>query len=344
MKYRIVQSIIENIGHAHPNDMGLFNGKMGVCLALYYAYMETHQEYIEKSADGLLDDIVLKMSQMNDLSFDKGILGIGWAINKLHMEACIEGDIDDILYNIDASLYRAFTEPYAPFFNSMSNTLGALVYIADRLYNPLHDGMSIQHLLHNDMLRLIVNKLSVMSPVYFANINRDVAPCVMWEYYALFNGLKKIMNLGLFNDQIDKMMYMWEGQLCTSFPFFHNNRLSFASALASLNVSLGHESLNEYTNWLLCSIDENAIQKEAISHIHCISIGWVYAVWNLNSTIRSVSVNADVTQMLTHARSVIIRKGLRELSLELNRKKTQNVSLVGGLSGILLLLYSKISL
>lgn len=344
MKNRIVQSVIENIGHAHSNSIGLFNGTMGVCMALYHVYLEAPNEYVGKAAEDLLDEVIHKMPQLKDMSFENGILGIGWAINKLHMEMCIQGDIDDILYNIDASLYRALTEPDAPFFKSMSNLLGALAYMVDRLSNPFHDCASVQHLLNVDMLRLIMNNLSVMVPAYLANINRDTASCVAWNVFVLFRSLAKAIRFGICNNQINQMMYMWETQLCTSFPFFHNNRLLFACVLESLNVSLGHQPLTEYTKLLLRSIDESSIRKEAISHVHCISTGWGYAVWILNFVIKCKHDDADMVQLLSRTRSVIMRKGIREFSLTLNRVKNPNVSLVGGLSGILLLFYSKKSI
>lgn len=341
MKDKVLQTIIENIDRIPSNNIGLFEGKTGVCLSLYYAYLENGQEYIEKAADNLLDEIVLNMSRTNDLSFKNGLTGIGWAINKLHMESCILGDIDDILYNIDASLYKNLTRTDSQSTDSISNQLGFLIYITDRLSNPYHNTTTVLHLLDVCMLRLIINNLSLTVPMNLSNINHDVAPLLSWEHTVLLFYIKKAFNLEECNDQIEQITKLWEEQLCTSFPLFHTNRLSFACVLQSLNSILKRQSINRHTKCILASIDEHSISNEINPYSHSIITGWGYATWVLNTTIKCFPHYINKHPILKQMKSSILRKGIMELSFSIKKDRIQNISLANGLSGILLLFNSK---
>lgn len=336
MKEKIIQAIIDNKDRIPSENIGLFDGKMGVCFVLYCACLENNHACIEEIADDMLDEVIMKMNNMSDLSFSNGLMGIGWAINRLHMESCVQGDIDDVLYNIDALLYRALTKNNSSFADSTFNLLCSLIYITDRLSNPRHNDSSVQHLLDVSMLRLIVNKFSEKMPSFLLDINHDVAPHVSWEHSVLFFYLEKVMRLGMCNSQIDNMMMNWEVQLCTSVPFFNINKLSFACALESLNSSLKHQQITRHVKCILYSIDRFAILKEIKLNVHCISTGWGYATWVLSNAVKIFPSN-DETLLLRNVRFAILRRGFKALSLMLNKNSQLNISLVSGLSGILLL-------
>lgn len=113
MEQKIVAKILEIQKGTLSQDIGLFNGDMGICLALYLSRMAKDMPLsaeTETHADKLLEHIISEARNAINPAFDNGLSGIGWAINFLHAHKCIEGDIDDILYNIDASIYKELTK------------------------------------------------------------------------------------------------------------------------------------------------------------------------------------------------------------------------------------------
>lgn len=88
---------------------GLYNGKLGMIILFY--------EYSRYSGDGLYEqfadeimDTVLELPESLSFHFSDGLTGIGWGIAYLLKEKFIEGDIDDILSEVDMKLKKIDTD------------------------------------------------------------------------------------------------------------------------------------------------------------------------------------------------------------------------------------------
>lgn len=84
-------------------NLGIYNGKLGMAILFYeYSRYSTDKLY-EEFADEIIDSV---LELPNDLSyrFSDGLSGIGWGIIYLMKRNFIEGDIDDILFEIDKKI------------------------------------------------------------------------------------------------------------------------------------------------------------------------------------------------------------------------------------------------
>lgn len=83
------------------NNLGLYHGKMGIVLffAHYARYVDNlvYQEY----AGDLLDEIFEDIHAGITLDFENGLSGIGWGLLYLLKNHFMEGDPDDVLFDID---------------------------------------------------------------------------------------------------------------------------------------------------------------------------------------------------------------------------------------------------
>ena len=82
-------------------EVGLWNGKMGMSLFFFLLSRHTNNCWYEEFAGELLDDVCTNLSQYCPITFSDGLCGIGWAIEFLKKEGFIEGDTDDILEEVD---------------------------------------------------------------------------------------------------------------------------------------------------------------------------------------------------------------------------------------------------
>lgn len=87
-------------------DYGLSKGKLGMAILFY--------EYSRYSGDGMYeqfgDELVtslLDLPQGLPLNIECGLSGIGWGLVYLFREKFIEGDLDEVLFNIDTHLMDA---------------------------------------------------------------------------------------------------------------------------------------------------------------------------------------------------------------------------------------------
>ncbi len=82
-------------------DLSLFDGKMGMALFFFLYARYTRNNWYEKFAGELLDDICNTLHTRLPLTFADGLCGIGWGVEFLKKHGFIEGDTDEILREID---------------------------------------------------------------------------------------------------------------------------------------------------------------------------------------------------------------------------------------------------
>jgi hypothetical protein len=76
------------------NSSGLYNGKVGIALALFEAARYIQDEYIEEQAFDLLQESLI--SKTEDLSFENGLSGIGYVLIYLIENEFIDADFDEL--------------------------------------------------------------------------------------------------------------------------------------------------------------------------------------------------------------------------------------------------------
>lgn len=82
---------------------GLYNGKLGMII-LFYEYSRYSGDILyEQFADEMLDS-VLELPDSLPFRFEDGLTGIGWGITYLLREKFIEGDIEEILSQVNEKL------------------------------------------------------------------------------------------------------------------------------------------------------------------------------------------------------------------------------------------------
>lgn len=98
LKY-IANYLIINV--ASLSALGISYGKMGIILYFFhYAYYSKNSIYA-RFAEELLDDLYEDIDGKYTCGFEDGLSGIGWGILYLLENGFIEGNSDDILYDID---------------------------------------------------------------------------------------------------------------------------------------------------------------------------------------------------------------------------------------------------
>lgn len=82
-------------------EAGLWDGKMGMCLFFFLYARHTGNIWYEEFGGELLDDVCCGLSLRTPITFADGLCGIGWGIEFLKAKGFIEGNTDEILYEVD---------------------------------------------------------------------------------------------------------------------------------------------------------------------------------------------------------------------------------------------------
>ena len=96
---RIVNILILNASFI--DNLGLMNGKMGICIFFYHLALKTKSKIYEEFAGELLDEIYDEISIHTPLDFENGLTGIGWGIEYLVQNGFVDVNTNDTLSEID---------------------------------------------------------------------------------------------------------------------------------------------------------------------------------------------------------------------------------------------------
>lgn len=106
--WNIKQRIIHYLMLKTPllQDLGLFNGKMGIAIAFYLLSRENRINVYRDFAEEILDLIFEEIHEKTPLDFNSGLLGIGWGLEFLIQHKFVEGSSLDICDEIDNKLLK----------------------------------------------------------------------------------------------------------------------------------------------------------------------------------------------------------------------------------------------
>ena len=317
-------------------NIGLFQGNMGVCLALYLLAKKTGNVFANSQAEKILNNVQENIINLSNVHFDQGLAGIGWAINLLHEQNAIRGDIDDILYNIDAAVYKEVTKHDANIGLSVTDGVnGYLIYLLSRMKNPKHDCNGVQHRLMKSATMKCVDIICTKAPSLFSNLIKDLYISSIWNFPWVFFLFKQTMDRGIYTEKINAVIQSWSHYLRCSLPYYYINRLSLCVSLIYLNTTLHSREVEEHVDFLLSNIDFIGLQREVNEKIFNMNEGWFWTSYILTMALSHVPCTHPLYSELTNLKNEICKKNVRAFMSQLkSTNKWDNISFINGLSGV----------
>lgn len=136
MLQRIANHLI--ISTCNFPEAGLYHGKMGIVLFFAHYARYTRNSIYDDFAGELLDDIFEEIDEDLAIHFESGLCGIGWAIEYLLQNGFMEGNSDEILWEIDKKVMERNLLRVKD--NSVKTGLtGLSYYITKRLHSSYRD-------------------------------------------------------------------------------------------------------------------------------------------------------------------------------------------------------------
>jgi lantibiotic modifying enzyme len=88
------------------SEIGLLNGKMGICLFFFLYGRQSGVKRYERFAGNLFDEVYKEIHKDSPVYFRNGLCGIGWAIEYLLRNHFVEGDPDEIFEELDKRIVQ----------------------------------------------------------------------------------------------------------------------------------------------------------------------------------------------------------------------------------------------
>lgn len=163
-KYQSLKPIepkIMEVVHLGPSisELGLYYGKAGVLLGLY-TFRNTSSANDREAIDRVINLIQTELSEFvdpNDLSFDRGVVGITWAIAKLYEQGHIVENMTAVINQIDDELYKLILFQKAKNNSLETGTIGRILYYLLRISDKEKFINKYRYITNYEVLILLVD-------------------------------------------------------------------------------------------------------------------------------------------------------------------------------------------
>ncbi len=193
----------------YTKNIGFLNGKIGIAIFFYCYTKYCKNNFYEKIADELLEDVFENLSSNISIYFTDGLTGIGWGIEYLVRNKLVEGNTDDILGDID----RAVLE-YENI--SGSNSKEVVSNVALYVISRLHNGLFCEN-------KVILKLKTLMIKKVYDICDKELIVCEkmsLFQINSLFVFVTKMKQMHLFEEHND-VLYK-KLKLCYNFQFDKN--------------------------------------------------------------------------------------------------------------------------
>lgn len=125
-------------------------------LHILHGYLSSDPAF---SDDAFLNEWISEVIETGDYGFEDGLLGLGWLICYLIQENYIQGDADEILTDIDDTIYKlAIKEVLEPEYN-VKTLLYFVTYYQQRLHYTSKEPF-LRRFVHFECMKLLLEKLN----------------------------------------------------------------------------------------------------------------------------------------------------------------------------------------
>ena len=244
------------------NSIGLADGKMGQCIYFYYiSRLYKSKEYLQK-AELLISEIFEQVAKMKIYDMKTGLASIGLGVDYLVENEYIEGNINEILEDVDDILFKQICNPVKSVNNDISLQIQLIYYFTVRLRKQNKNNKN-EYLFREviiDAINFISEKIYLLfleEPLSFDMENNSVLSLLTLSHC---NELHK--------DKISRILKEISSCVLSKVPVLHANRLYLLYAMDRINKKIETKDWNEHIKLLIRETNiEYIVEKELADEI-----------------------------------------------------------------------------
>ena len=243
--------------------IGLYNGKMGLCIYFYELTALTSEKKYRTVANKILDDILNRVTDNINIDTANGLVGICMAINFLIDSGYIEGDPNHVLKSYDDKIIQSLLFNRIldsnPDLDTIKTIMDSLTYCTTRLQNTRLSNNE-RHIMQGVIIE-IINKTESLEIDKFTEPPSFSVISFFTPFYLQL--LKRIYQLNFYNYKIEKILDGLSSHILYMYPLHKANRLSLCSAMNEVNTIAGNiTGWDKHIELLQQSLDNHQIINE----------------------------------------------------------------------------------
>lgn len=221
-------------------------GKMGVCLYFFLSADKSENKQNQHRAEKLLDEIYEQAARNTSVKSIPDLMQVGIGIDFLVKQKYVEGNVNQILGDIDNTLFQRMTSSKNPQSLTCETPgfLSVLYYLYLRLkrLNPTGDHRFLMEELTIKAFNEVYVSLS--SAFYDEPVLFDLG----YKLPPFLYVLSKIHSLGFYNYRINEVIKEIAGLIRSRIPALHANRLYLLWGLTHLKQATAYPFWDEQIN------------------------------------------------------------------------------------------------
>jgi len=297
-----MNEIIENLNFkintfAHETTgLNIETGKMGVCLYFFMMADCMKNKKYQQWAEKLLDEIYEQLNQDMLAKTILDLMQVGIGIDFLVKQKYVEGNINQVLGDIDNVLFQRITSPKNP--HKLSYETPGFLYILYYLY------LRLERQKPNSDNRFLMEELTIktFNDVY-VSLNStfyDEPEFFNLDYRlpSFLYVLSKIHSLQFYNYRIDEVIKEITGLIQSRIPALHANRLYLLWGLAHLKHATSFTFWDEQADMICHNINIQKIIEQEFRNKQVFIKDGVAAIYlllvALEKTSYKISYNPEI--------------------------------------------------
>jgi hypothetical protein len=246
----------------HP--LGLANGKMGLCIYFYHlSRLENIPEY-EKVAEDILDHVIENITKYQSINVESGLAGVAIGLDHLIKEKFVNGDINDILGEVDDKIFKAIAFEEESIFKEIAihERIHLLYYFYIRYTAQTHEN---EKFIFGELIKMTVE--SIYQNITSAFFDEPLACSLNYHFPVFLYMTSRILSLNIYNERIHKILDEYKLKLSGNVPVSHANRLMLLWGLACISRYYNTSELTAHIELLRKNIDVNFILEKELKNM-----------------------------------------------------------------------------
>lgn len=331
MKNKILElnrKLLISIGEQYP--IGLVDGKMGVCIYYYHLYRFEKDDNCKILADRLLDDIINDLSLNMQIDVENGLAGIAIGITYLINENFIEGDVNEVLHNIDSVIYKKISFEEISSIYTKAELMHLLIYFYVRFVNLDDDD---DRYIFNGLIVNVLNELSEDMELDFFD---EPLAFSIYNYHLpiLLRIMTNLFSLGFYNYKIVKILGGLAPIILSRFPILNSNRLFLLWGILSITPCLQSSVWDKYAKLLRENIDVNEIINSEMKNKNIFIGNGLSAIYLLLHSINTNSPQYEFNFSAQIIHTKILKSDAWDAMLHQNYYYNMHKGLFNGFLGV----------
>ena len=314
--------------------IGLFSGKMGICIYFYYqARLNKNKEY-ENFAELLINSIYTQIHTEMPIYIEDGLVGLCYGINYLIEKRFVKGNVNFILKEVDDKIYSFFC------FNVLSeHTSSALIenlitiveltmYFCIRLENN-NLNANEQYLFKNVIIKAI-NKIenTTLTEEFTEPSLFSVKNYFLPIYLTL---LCKIYKLNFYNYKVEKILDELSDKLKSTYPLQQSGRLLISAGMRNIEKVRSMDGWKEHILLLEQNTNFSSILKDEFRNKNVFPSDGITGFYFLSKNL--LKFPNESCELLSKK---IVLSDVWDIYLEDKTKLESRIGLVTGFCGVIL--------